>query len=107
MGMSQPGRRMLPVALGVVAVVVVFAALTMAGASAVDVVCNVGSDVDQPAYERCIAELPATQAKHDEGVRFGSVARPVVALTGGLLVVLVVHLLTGSRARKPAPVVDD
>ena len=107
MGMSGRVRRVLPVALGIVAAVTILAVLTMSDDGAVDLVCNIGTNLDQPAYERCIAELPARQAKHNEDVRVGIATRPVVALAGGLIVALAAHLTVRTRTSKHPPVGDD
>jgi hypothetical protein len=104
--MSRP-LRLLPVALGILAAVTLLAVLSMSDDSAVDVVCNIGSDQDQPAYERCIVELPALQAHRDEEVRAGAVTRPVVALAGGIIVALAAHLIVRPRTPKHSPADDD
>ena len=107
MGLSRRFRRLLPVALGIAAGLTMLAILTVPDSGAVSLVCNPGTDLDQPAYERCIAELPARQAKHNEDVRVGSAMRPVVALAGGISVALAPHLIGRSRATKRRPVDDD
>jgi hypothetical protein len=98
MGMSRRVRRLLPVALGIVAAVTILAVLTMSDGGAVGLVCNIGTDLDQPAYERCIAELPAHQAKHDKDVRVGTAMRPAIVLAGGLIFALAAHRTLGRRA---------
>ena len=96
MGMSRRVRRALPVGLGIFAAVAILAVLALAGYGAVDLVCNIGTNLDQPAYERCIAELPALQAQHAEDMRVGTAMRPVVALAGGVIVALAAHLMVRS-----------
>lgn len=107
MGMSRRVRRWLPVGLGILAAVAILAVLTSAGDGAVDLVCNIGTNLDQPAYERCIAELPALQAQHAEDMRVRIAMRPVVSLAGGVIVALAAHLTVRSRTPKYPPVEDD
>jgi hypothetical protein len=97
----------LPVVLGIVAAVTLLAVLSMSDDGGVHLVCNIGTDLDQPAHERCIAELPALQAKHDVNARVGAATRPVVALAGGLIVALAAHLIVRSRTRKHLTAADD
>lgn len=107
MGLSSRVRRLLPVALGIVAPVAILAALTVSDEGAVDIVCNIGSSLDQPAYQLCLAELPARQAQHDEAVRAGTSMMPVVALAGGVIVAMAAHLVVRARTPNHPPVDDD
>jgi hypothetical protein len=104
--MSRRLRRLFPVALGIVAAVTMLAVLTASDDGAAELVCNIGTDLDRPAYERCIAELPARRAKHNEDVRVRTALRPAVSLAGGMIVALTAHLIVRSRRRHP-PVDDD
>jgi hypothetical protein len=76
-GMALPDRvrRLLAVAIGIAAALTMFAILTIPSDEPVDVVCNIGSDLDQPAYERCIADLRARASPN---------AETIVLLTGNL-----------------------
>lgn len=107
MGLSRRVRRLLPIALGIAAAVSLLAVLMVSDSGAVALVCNPGTNLDQPAYERCFAELPARQAKHDEDIRMGYAMRPVVALAGGMVVALASHLIVRSRAPKQRPDDED
>ncbi len=65
----------------------------LVGYGVVELVCNIGTNLDQPDYERCIAELPALQAQHDQDIRVGTAMRPAVALAGGVIVALATQLI--------------
>lgn len=101
--MSRSVRRVLPVALGFVTAATLFAALTLSGHSAVDFVCSIGTDLDQPAYDRCIAELPARQAQREQDIRLGTAMRPVVALAGGMIVALAALVMVRPRTPVDGP----
>jgi threonine/homoserine/homoserine lactone efflux protein len=105
--MSRRVRRALAVGLGIFAALAILAVLALAGDSAVDVVCVIGTNLDQPAYERCISELPALQAQHAEEMRVRTAMRPVVALAGGVAVALAAYLMVRSQTPKHPPVEDD